>query len=75
MLGGLKDGGAAVVDANRPVKRHGNPLAKLECEVAAVGLRLEKFERLPGADSYVVRFRADGPRPEPKRLKPCQVGA
>ena len=71
MRGGLKDGGAAVVDA----KRHGNPLVQLECEVAAVGLRLEKFERLLGADSYVVRFRADGPRPELKALKPCRVGA
>ena len=75
MRGGLKDGGAAVVDANRPVKRHGNPLAQLECEVAAVGLRLENLERLPGADSYVARFRADGSRPEPKALKPCRVGA
>ena len=75
MRSGLKDGGAAVVDADRPVKRHGNSLPQLECEVAAVGLRREKFERLPGADSYVARFHANGPRPELKALEPCRVGA
>ena len=76
LRGGLKDGGAVVVvDADRPVKRHGIPPTQLKCELAAVGLKLEKFERLPGADSYVAMFRAAGPRPEPEALKPCRAGA
>ncbi len=69
---GLKAGGEViVVDADRPVKRHGIPPAQLKCELAAVGMQLQRFERLPGGDSYFTAFRAAGPRPEPGALKAC----
>jgi SAM-dependent methyltransferase len=73
LVGGLKPGGEViVVDADRPVKRHGIPPAQLKCELAALGLTLERFERLPGGDSYFAAFRAALPRPEPAAIKPCR---
>jgi SAM-dependent methyltransferase len=69
---GLKPvGEVVVVDADRPVKRHGIPPAQLKCELAAVGLQLQRFERLPGGDSYFAAFRPAAPRPEPGAIKPC----
>ncbi len=69
---GLKpDGEVVVVDADRPVKRHGIAPAQLKCELAALGLQLQRFERLPGGDSYFAAFRVAGPRPEPSAIKPC----
>ena len=64
-----------VVDADRPVKRHGIPPARLKCELAALGLRLERFQRLGGSDSFFAAFRAAGPRPAPGAIKPCQEPA
>lgn len=76
LAGGLKPGGQViVVDADRPVKRHGIPPARLECELAAVGLSLESFERLPGTDSFVAAFKATAPRPAAADLKPCGQAA
>jgi SAM-dependent methyltransferase len=73
LAGGLKKGGEViVVDADRPVKRHGIPPAQLKCELAAVGLTLDRFQRLPGGDSYFAAFRATAPRPEPAAIKPCR---
>ena len=70
---GLKPGGEViVVDADRPVKRHGIPPAQLRCELAAVGLTLDRLSRLPGGDSYFAAFRATAPRPEPAAIKPCK---
>lgn len=72
LRGGLKEGGLViVVDADRPVKRHGMPPALLKCELAAVGLRLERFQRLAGADTYFAAFSAVGTRPEPAAIRPC----
>ena len=69
---GLKDGGEViVVDADRPIKRHGIPPAELKCELAAVGLTLDRFSRLPGGDGYFAAFRATQPRPAPADIKPC----
>ena len=69
---GLKpDGEVIVVDADRPIKRHGIPPAQLKCELAAVGLTLDRFSRLPGGDAYFAAFRLTGPRPEPGAIKPC----
>lgn len=68
---GLKaNGEVIVVDADRPVKRHGIPPAQLKCELAAVGLRLDRFQRLTG-DSYFAAFKAAGEQPEPAAIKPC----
>lgn len=74
LVGGLKPGGeVVVVDADRPIKRHGIPPLRLKCEFAAVGLSLQRFERLPGGDSYFAAFRAATPRPEQGELKPCST--
>ncbi|GAA4011206.1 methyltransferase domain-containing protein [Sphingomonas swuensis] len=76
LTGGLKAGGEViVVDADRPVKRHGIPPAQLKCELAGVGLTLDRFQRMPGGDSYFAAFRASGPRPAPGAIKPCREPA
>jgi predicted methyltransferase len=72
LVGGMKPGGEViVVDADRPVKRHGIPPPQLKCELAALGLELDRFQRLSGGDSYFAAFRAIGPRPAPRAIKPC----
>ena len=74
MREGLKpDGEVIVVDADREPKRHGMPPRLLECEFAAVGLRLARLEQLAGGESYFAAFRLAGPRPEPARIKPCKA--
>ena len=72
---GLKeDGLVIVVDADRPVKRHGMPPRQLMCEFAAVGLQPVRTSRLAGSEAYFVSFKAVGPRPEPSAIKPCRSG-
>ena len=74
MREGLKpDGEVIVVDADRPPKRHGMPPKLLECEFAALGLRLARLEPLAGGESYFAAFRLSGPRPEPSQIKPCKA--
>lgn len=69
---GLKPGGLIiVVDADRPVKRHGMPPRRLSCEFAALGLILAKAERLAGSDAYFMAFKVAGPRPEPTAIRRC----
>ena len=71
---GLKPGGLVlVVDAKRPVKRHGMPPALLECEFASLGLTKLREAALDGADSYMVLYAATKARPEPGAIKPCTV--
>ena len=71
LAGGLKPGGeVVVVDASRPVKRHGMPPAQLRCEFAALGLTPVRFERLRGGDSYLMSFRQTSPRPAPRAVRP-----
>jgi predicted methyltransferase len=71
---GLKPGGMiVVVDADRPVKRHGTPPALLDCEFASVGLSRTREAPLEAADSYMALFRVDRPLPEPSAIKPCQL--
>jgi len=71
---GLKPGGlVVVVDAMRPVKRHGMPPPLLQCELASVGLTRVRETALEGADSYVALYRASGARPEPAAIKPCTM--
>ena len=71
---GLKAGGLVVlVDADRPVKRHGMPPRLLMCEFAAVGLLPVTTSRLAGSDAYFVSFRAVGPRPQPSAIKGCKL--
>ena len=71
---GLKaDGLVVVVDAARPVKRHGMPPLLLECELASLGLKKVREAALEGADSYMVLYAANGPRPEPGKITPCNL--
>ena len=69
---GLKPGGlVVVVDADRPVKRHGMPPRDLMCEFAALGLSPVRSARLRDSDAYFIAFRASAPRPLPEAIKPC----
>jgi SAM-dependent methyltransferase len=72
LVGGLKPGGqVVVVDADRPVKRHGLSPARLRCELASVGLREVELDRLPGTDSYVATFAVAAARPKVGEIKTC----
>src|SRR4051794_432244 len=72
MLDGVKPGGVVVVvEANRPVSRHGMPPEQLKCEFAALNLQPVKSAMLTGHEAYFMAFRLSGPRPEPAAIKPC----
>ncbi len=69
---GLKSGGEiVVVDADRPIKRHGTPPSLLDCEFAAVGLQRVASQGIPGTDGYIALFRAARPRPAPAAITAC----
>jgi ubiquinone/menaquinone biosynthesis C-methylase UbiE len=73
---GLKAGGlVVVVDADRPVKRHGTPPMLLDCEFASIGLERIKKAPLEGTDAYMALFKAARPLPEPPAIKPCAINA
>ena len=74
MREGLKPGGlVVVVDANRPVNRHGMPPEQLKCELAALNLKPVKFAMLTGGEAYFMAFQVAGPRPEPEAIRPCKA--
>lgn len=67
------DGRLVVVDANRPTSRHGTPPALLACELRAVGFqRVQQFP-MPSAGGYLAIFKAEGPRPAPEAIRPCDA--
>jgi predicted methyltransferase len=66
------DGLVVVVDANRPVQRHGMPPQQLKCELAALNLQPVKSTMLTGGEVYFMAFRIAGPRPEPSQIKACK---
>jgi hypothetical protein len=71
---GLKpDGEVIVVDADRPPKRHGIPPKLLQCEFAALGLKLTRLHPIAEGENYFASFRIAGPRPEPGSIKPCKL--
>lgn len=73
MREGLKPGGlVVVVEADRPVKRHGMPLEQLKCEFAALGLTPVTTGMLTGGEAYFAAFRASGDRPAPAAIVPCK---
>lgn len=75
MREGLKpDGLVVVVDANRPVNRHGMPPEELKCEFAALNMQPVKFSMLAGGEVYFMAFRVSAPRPSPAAIKPCSAG-
>lgn len=67
------DGEVVVVDANRRTQNHGTPPKLLECEFAAVGYKLVSLDDMPSAGGYLARFKAVGPRPEPKDIRACRL--
>jgi ubiquinone/menaquinone biosynthesis C-methylase UbiE len=74
MRDGLKpDGQVIVVDADRPTKRHGTPPKLLQCEFAALGLKLVTYQRIEEDEAYFAAFRIAGPRPAPEQIKPCKA--
>lgn len=66
-----RDGKIIVVDADRQTSQHGTPPRLLVCEFNAVGLELNRFERLPDTESYLASFSASGAKPEPKDIPVC----
>lgn len=71
----LTPGGlVVVVDADRPTGNHGTPPALLKCEFAAVGYALVATDEMPSAGGYLATFRAAGPLPRPRDIKPCHLG-
>jgi ubiquinone/menaquinone biosynthesis C-methylase UbiE len=73
MRDGLKPNGlVVVVDADRPVRRHGMPPEQLRCEFAALNLAPVKFTMLTGGEAYLMAFRIAGPRPAPDAIRPCK---
>lgn len=71
---GLKPGGmVVVVDANRPVKRHGTPPTLLDCEFASVGLARVRAAHIEASDAYMALFRVASPLPAPWEIEPCEL--
>jgi len=66
-----RDGKIIVVDADRQTSQHGTPPRLLVCEFNALGLSLNRFERLPDTESYLASFSATGAKPEPKDIPVC----
>jgi SAM-dependent methyltransferase len=69
---GLRPNGlVVVVDADRPVKRHGMPPGTLECELASIGLAKVRGAPIDGTDGYMALFRMARPLPAPAAIRPC----
>lgn len=72
----LKAGGrVVVVDADRATGDHGTPPALLRCEFAAMGFKEVAYRAIPNIGGYFMMFEAEGPRPEPRTIKPCKQQA
>ena len=65
------EGLIVVVDADRPVKRHGMPPKLLDCEFGALGLTRVDMTQLEGGNAYFATFRVDGDLPDPADIEPC----
>lgn len=70
---GLKpDGEVIVVDADRAPRQHGIPPKLLQCEFAAVGLKMVRLRSIAEGENYFAAFRIAGVRPEPGGIKACK---
>ena len=73
---GLRQGGEiVVVDADRPIQRHGMPPALLDCEFESVGMERIRMAPVPGADAYFAAYRIAAERPEPRDIETCDIDA
>lgn len=70
---GLKpDGEVIVVDADRALKQHGIPPKLVQCEFAALGLKMVRLRSIAEGENYFAAFRIAGPRPEPGQIRACK---
>ncbi len=70
----LRVGGQViVVDSDRASNHHGIPPKLLFCEFEAVGFKLKGFNERLDLGGYMARFEAIGIRPEPAKIKPCNL--
>jgi SAM-dependent methyltransferase len=69
------DARVGIVDAFRPTAKHGTPPALLRCELAAVGYREIRLDRLKGSDAYLAIFAppAVESRPRPEAIVACKA--
>ncbi len=67
-----KDGQVVVVDADRPIRRHGIPPPLLRCEFAALGLTPTSFTMIDD-ETFVAMFKTAGDRPSPAQVQPCNL--
>jgi SAM-dependent methyltransferase len=69
-------GRVAVVDLDRPTRRHGTPVSLLRCEMAAAGYAPAGFHDLGAGSGYLAVFRPTaGPAPRPGAMRPCPAPA
>ena len=69
-------GRVAVVDLDRPTRRHGTPVSLLRCELAAVGYEPAGFHDLGGGSGYLAVFRPTAaPAPRPGAIRACAAPA
>lgn len=68
----LRMGGRViVVDADRPVRDHGTPVALLDCEMKATGYRRVDLQPLPQVGAFLAAYEASGNRPDPATIRTC----
>jgi SAM-dependent methyltransferase len=65
-------GRVAIIDVDRPTRRHGTPPALLRCELAAVGYREIDFVDLAPAEGYLAVFAPPATLPAPESIRPCR---
>ena len=72
----LRPGGQViVVDVDRAPDQHGIPPRQLFCEFGAVGFRLVQFVLRPELNGFYAAFEANGERPKPEDIKPCDLAS
>src|SRR5262249_88778 len=64
-----------IVDAFAPTSKHGTPPSLLRCELAAVGYREIRFDRLTGSDAYLAIFAPPSvaSRTRPEAIVACKA--
>ena len=69
------DARVGIVDAFGPTSRHGTPPGLLECELAAVGYREIRLDRLAGSDAYLAMFAPPSlaTRTRPQAIVACKM--
>ena len=69
------DARVGIVDAFGPTSRHGTPPGLLECELAAVGYREIRLDRLTGSDAYLAMFAPPSiaGRTRPEAIVACKA--